>query len=89
MIEARCVNGYDKCAVIGTSFMLCRHCAQAEIVRLRAALGFYAKHEHWMGLHDPSGENRNLLVAHGKHMKDGHGWEEAEASLSDDARRGK
>jgi hypothetical protein len=52
-----------------------------EILSLRQALRFYAKHEHWMSLSDPSRENRNLLVAHGEHMKDGHGWEEAEAAL--------
>jgi hypothetical protein len=49
--------------------------------RIRNALRFYARREHWMGQTENS--NRTLLIALGENHKDGHGWEEAEAVESD------
>jgi hypothetical protein len=56
----------------------------ARIERLRAALEFYAKHEHWMQVCE-SADNCQILIANGRHHENGDGWEEAEAALKEDA----
>lgn len=55
--------------------------ALARIKALEAALRSYATHHYWMALTDDADAPRALLVAHGRHMVAGHGWEEAEAGF--------
>lgn len=50
--------------------------------RLREALEFYAKHEHWMQVCEHA-DNSRILIANGKYHTNGDGWEEAAAALSD------
>lgn len=61
-----------------------RDAALAEMARLREALRFYSRHEHWMDLTE-YGDMCRLLVANGRHNMKGDGWEEAEAALSTSA----
>ena len=54
---------------------------RAENERLCGALKFYARHEHWMAVHESPDCPQKLLIANGSMMKPGNGWEEAEAAL--------
>ena len=54
---------------------------EMDCARLRLSLSFYARHEHWMSRFDTADSKNDILVAHGRHMRSGHGWEEAEAAL--------
>ncbi len=55
---------------------------RAEAAMLRQALRFYARHEHWMAIHESPDTPNRLLVANGRAAEAGHGWEEAEAALA-------
>jgi len=53
-----------------------------EKTRLRQALEFYARHEHWMALGEAVNGDRKLLVANGD-VADTNGWTVAERALSE------
>lgn len=53
-----------------------------EKTRLRQALEFYARHEHWMSLDGNLGSDRKLLIANGD-TTDTDGWAVAEKALSE------
>jgi hypothetical protein len=59
-----------------------REQAEARAEQFRAALMFYARHEHWMALTEAPDAVRSDLIAHGQNMHDWHGWEEAERALA-------
>ncbi len=46
------------------------------------ALRFYQRREHWMALTDAPDAPQTNLVAHGKHMTTGNGYDEADAALA-------
>ena len=58
-----------------------RDALAAQNARLRAALEFYGRHEHWMAV-CASADNSRLLIANGKNRVKGDGWEEAANALA-------
>jgi hypothetical protein len=52
-----------------------------EILALRRAVRFYAKHEHWMSTTENAYAPSQLLVAGGPGTMAGDGWEEAELAM--------
>lgn len=53
-----------------------------EKTRLRRALEFYARHEHWMALGEGTNNDQKLLIANGD-TTDTNGWAVAEKALSE------